>query len=170
MIDFLIIGHFLDSGHFHYPGLGDQYFLKFSLKYGHRTLLLIRIRALVSFSRLTIVKQFINDIVVVKLLLEMIGLISLLHSHNPIFFVFQVYQGELKKFRRSVDPTLNVTSFYYVPYESRQWLGRRINELSQLYELLLTIVPQRIEVILLKNQQALSSRNITNNTLGMIFC
>ena len=96
-------------------------------------------------------------------------LMCLLTSHTP-----QAFQGELKIYRKRIQQSTDVNTFYSVPHQSRQWLTRRVLELTQLYELLLSTVPQRIEVIIMQklNTQAVSpsrSDNDTDNLLGVYF-
>ena len=86
----------------------------------------------------------------------------------------QEFQSELKMYRKQVEPSSNVTTFYSVPHESRQWLTARVLELTQLYELLLSIVPQRIEVLIMQkaNTQAVSPSSdvdATQSPLGLIY-
>ena len=93
-------------------------------------------------------------------------------SFQILHFSHQVFQGELKRYRKWIQSSSNVTSFYNVPHESRHWLTRRVLELTQLYELLLRIVPQRIEFIFMHkvNTQAVSpGDDETDDSLGVYF-
>ena len=71
-----------------------------------------------------------------------------------------------KTYCKKVDPNHDVRSRYMIPYQSRQWLGRKIMDLARVYEVILKIIPQRIDVLLPLNQQADSSDSDTESILG----